>query len=131
VNRREKYSNAVCAALASPLYANQEQKAVEPEPNPVGHVEKSLDQYSALELKTKYESELYTSIKDEELTGPEIEKLHAILDKYLEKKTNGVTLSKPRIASEDDIDSLIYEFEQKILAHYPGLCSEDDSLKYE
>jgi len=127
------------AALASPIYAATEEAQPVAEAQP--QVEKTLDQYSALELKAKYEEDLYEATKDKMLIGPEIENLHKLMSKYLEvkKKEHSDLLKGDTNVTDMDpslvgtIDLIIKDFEKDILVYYPGLCSGNQGylLKYD
>lgn len=113
-------------------------------------VKQDTIQFSALELKTQYETDLYQANKDQKLTSPEIEKLHNRITNYIEAKRTEGTKTEPteaivnletykdapkpkKIIKNESLDSITREFEQEILIYYPNLIIQNQQtpLKYD
>lgn len=124
------------ATFALPSFANTlenpvQQKTVQQE---------DLSQLSALELKTRYESELNAATKDNRIYSPEVEKLDRILGIYLDAKSKvkesfdiveQVKEQRTNIILDDSLDSIVKDFENKLLFHYPDLLSNKTAARYD
>ena len=100
-----------------------------------------LSSLSASQLKTQYEAELHSVLKDGKIYSPEVEKLDTILGHYLKAKekenvhpkiiVKDTEDNKKNIVSNDSLDAIVNDFKKKLLFHYPNLFLRESSIKYD